>query len=363
MRPRTSTSAARAGEAGMRRLPASRLPVPPGTRPSATSVPTSAAAACMVVPSPPNTATRSTASRTPYSARRRASPGPPVASTSVRQPAARSASSTTFTASGSVRAAAGLVMSSAVAILELSLPEHVRADLVAIGRQKAAVPGDRAGAEGRLEAGLEAPCLAEAVLEARAEVLGAERRGLRRPAAEAGVERDEASAPDAPPEGKPAHRRSTGGGDARLELHVVDGHAEIGDEEPLDLAGEGGQRALDGGLLARRDRIRRRSAEDEIRREIRLRNGGADRALQRQLGDEQRAGDPRDHRNLLVGAHRPHDVLRRNVELGVQVGRAEVAHRSLSHAEVAGDRPDLERVGPPDRLERAHRTILPLELA
>jgi hypothetical protein len=62
--PATNAFAARTGWVGIRRLPASRLPVPPGTTPSATSVPTSAAAACIVVPSPPNTVTTSNRSAT-----------------------------------------------------------------------------------------------------------------------------------------------------------------------------------------------------------------------------------------------------------------------------------------------------------
>ena len=84
--------------------------MPPGMTPSATSVPTSAAAACIVVPSPPNTATMSTRSATPYSARRRASPGPPVASTSALHPARCSVRMIAATASWRVRAAAGLVI-------------------------------------------------------------------------------------------------------------------------------------------------------------------------------------------------------------------------------------------------------------
>ena len=87
--------------------------MPPGMTPSATSVPTSAAAACIVVPSPPKTATTSTPSATPYSASRRASPGPPVASTSAPQPRRCRVRITAATARCCVRAAAGLVMSSA----------------------------------------------------------------------------------------------------------------------------------------------------------------------------------------------------------------------------------------------------------
>jgi hypothetical protein len=80
--------------------------------PRLTPVPTSEAAACMVVPSPPNTATTSTPWATPSAASRRASPGPVVAARSVFHPAAVRVRMTASTARGRVRAAAGLVMNS-----------------------------------------------------------------------------------------------------------------------------------------------------------------------------------------------------------------------------------------------------------
>src|SRR5215210_873571 len=159
MRPRsnargrapTRARTARAGAAGIRRLPARRLPVPPGITPSATSVPTSAAAACIVVPSPPNTATTSAPVLTPYSARLFASPGPPVASTSAVQPAERSVRMIASTAARRVRAAAGLVISSARATLELPLPENVQADLIGRAHRGLGEPARPAGLDGGLD--------------------------------------------------------------------------------------------------------------------------------------------------------------------------------------------------------------------
>src|SRR5581483_2858900 len=228
-RPRISTCAARAGDAGIRRFPARRLPVPPGITASGRSVPTSAAAACMVVPSPPKTPTTSTPSDRPYSASRRASPGPPVASTSACHPAARRARSTAFTASGSVRAAAGLVMRSARATLELPLPDHVGADLVGGVGQVRRGPGRAAEREGGLEAGLHPPGAAEAVLHARAQVL---RPDLGR-IAEPGAHRHEGPVPDPPADRHPAQGRGTHAahGDRGPDLQVVDGNADVRDEE------------------------------------------------------------------------------------------------------------------------------------
>jgi hypothetical protein len=53
VRPRATTRAAFAGFLGSRRLPARRLPVPPGMSPSGMSQPISPATAFMLVPSPP----------------------------------------------------------------------------------------------------------------------------------------------------------------------------------------------------------------------------------------------------------------------------------------------------------------------
>src|SRR5262245_43405913 len=226
----------------MRRLPARRLPVPPGITPSAMSVPTSAAAACIVVPSPPNTATTSTPSETPYSARRRASPGPPVASTSAVHPAPRMTLITASTARCWVLAAAGLVISNARGISVFALPQQVHTDLVAI-------PGvyrnDRRPAplDGGLERALEPPFPAEAELEAGTEVPGAE---LTQVGAEADVEGDEGL-----PSELPSCRELGGRGDAAGARHAgpnldqVHGDAEILDQGPLQLAAKRAGEDLD----------------------------------------------------------------------------------------------------------------------
>src|ERR671911_157366 len=118
---------------------------------------------------------------------RRASPGPPVASTSALQPARRSVRITASTARGWVRAAAGLVISSARALSELALPQQVHADLVAIPRIDGN-HGRAAALDGRLDRALEPPLPAETELEAGAQISGTQ---LAQVGAEADVEGDE----------------------------------------------------------------------------------------------------------------------------------------------------------------------------
>ena len=207
-RPVTSARAARAGADGMRRLPASRLPVPPGMTPSATSVPTSAAAACIVVPSPPNTATTSIPCATPSAASRRASPGPVVASTSALQPAARRVPHDRVHRAGP-GPRGGRVGDTEDPALELPLPQDVEADLVRVGGHPVGGHERAAGLDGRLHRALELPLAAEAELEARPQVLVAELAEVR---AEAGVEGEERLAADLPAgrELREASRRRSG---------------------------------------------------------------------------------------------------------------------------------------------------------
>ena len=109
-RPCMRTWAAFAGAAGIRRFPASRLPVPPGMSARGTSVPTRAAAACMEVPSPPKTATTSTPDSTACRASSRASPGPVVVATSRPQPPCSRDRASRRGVLSLVRAATGLVI-------------------------------------------------------------------------------------------------------------------------------------------------------------------------------------------------------------------------------------------------------------
>src|SRR3954464_1397025 len=180
MRPRSngrgtavsSARAARAGDAGIRRLPARRFPVPPGMTPSGILVPTRAAAACIVVPSPPNTATTLTPLATPYSASSLACPGPPVARTSTSQPPPLRALATALTEACAVRAAMGLAISSTRVTSEFPLPVYVGADLIGNGLGESEIRTARLQA--RLDAGLQAPFPAEAELQTSAKIVIAE---------------------------------------------------------------------------------------------------------------------------------------------------------------------------------------------
>src|SRR4030095_11553993 len=234
--PATHAFAARTGWGGTRRLPASKLPVPPGTTPSATSVPTNAAAACIVVPSPPNTVTTSNRSATACSARRRASPGPTVAANSTFQPPRSSVSTTARTATSSVRAAAGLVMSSTRVTSIVQGPQRVQTDLIALSILRLIESVDGTG-RGRLDGQLEAKRPVEPVLRTGVES---------RPAgADIGQQSEIPLPANLPAGGDLRHLRSAAarrrhrpaGNGARPDIEVVDGDHQVADQRPLGFAG------------------------------------------------------------------------------------------------------------------------------
>src|SRR3954471_5515599 len=363
MRPRSngrgtavsSARAARAGEAGIRRLPARRFPVPPGMSPSGILVPTRAAAACIVVPSPPNTATTLTPLATPYSASSLACPGPPVARTSTSQPPPLRALATAPTEACAVRAAMGLAISSARVTSEFALPVDVGADLIRNGGLDSQISTARL--QTRLDAGFQAPFPAETELEAGTEIVIAELAEIFR--AEAGIQCDECLAPELPSGGELGERLGTARlGHAGPNLEEIEGDPEILNERALQLAGDcageigksGFQRVsetLPGSFV-------RRKAGHDIGHQIGLRNGWIERALQRDFRRVQGTGNVGDHRNFLA-SHRAHNVGRADVEPGLQV--AEVTHRSSLDGKVAGHRTDLEGIAAPQRIERSGRRV------
>src|SRR5215210_672941 len=228
--------AARAGEAGIRRLPASRFPVPPGMTPRGISVPTSAAAACMVVPSPPNTATMSTSWATPYSASSRAWPGPTVARTSTSHPPLRRVLATRSMPTRAVRAAIGFAMRSDRVISELPFPLDVGADLVGVGGQNTEVPA--AGLECGLDTGLKTPLPAEAKFQTRAQVVVAElAQVLRTEPSVQGQKRLTAQLPAGRQVGE--RLRSPSVGHPRADLDEVERDPQVLDERTLQFTRQG----------------------------------------------------------------------------------------------------------------------------
>src|SRR3954447_26801385 len=216
----------------MRRLPARRFPVPPGMTPNGTSVPTSAAAACMVVPSPPNTATMSTLLATPYSASSLAWPGPVVASTSTSQPPFLSVFATRSMLTRAVRAAAGLAMSNERVTSELPFPFDVGANLIRVRGKYSEVLAT--GRQSRLYTGLETPFAAEPEFQTRAQIVVAELPEVF--GAETGVQCQEGLAAQLASPGQLGERlHPTAVGYARPDFNQVERHAQILDQCPLQL--------------------------------------------------------------------------------------------------------------------------------
>src|SRR3954463_14385777 len=211
----------------MRRLPARRFPVPPGITPSGTSVPTSAAAACMVVPSPPNTATMSTLLATPYSASSLAWPGPVVASTSTSQPPLLSVFATRSMLTRAVRAAAGLAMSNERVTSELPFPFNVGANLIRIRGECSKILAT--GCQRRLYTGLQTPFPAEPEFQTRAQIVVAELAEIL--GTEACVQGQERLAAELPPSGQLRERLDPAAmGHPRPDLDQVERHAQILDQ-------------------------------------------------------------------------------------------------------------------------------------
>jgi hypothetical protein len=210
---------------------------------------------------------------------------------------------------------------------------------------------------------LEPPLAAEPELEARAEVPVAE---LAEVGTEAGVEGEERLAADLPPgcELGEAAGAGGGGGEPGADLAQVDGHADVLNQRALQLAGERAGEVGQGGLHRAAPpqllRLVGRVAGDEVGDQVGLRDRRAESALQGKPRLLERALDIGDDRNLLA-PHGAHRVAGLDVEGGVEV--AEVPHFSPGHGEVAGHRPDLERVAPPRRIEGAGRTVGPPRLA
>src|SRR4051812_36097617 len=204
--------------------------------PSGTFVPTSAAAACMVVPSPPNTATMSTSLATPYSASSLAWPGPVVASTSTSQPPLLSVFATRSMLTRAVRAAAGLAMSNERVTSEHPFPFNVGADLIGIRDRDSEVLA--AGGQRRLYTGLQTPFPAEPEFQARAQIVVAELAEILR--TEACVQGQEGLAAELPPRGQLRERlHPPAMGHTRPDFDQIERHAQILDQRALQLTRQG----------------------------------------------------------------------------------------------------------------------------
>src|SRR3954471_7245378 len=177
----------------------------------------------------------STFSATPYSASSRAWPGPTVARASTSQPAARIVVRIELTATGAVRAAAGLVMSKARGTLELSFPADIGADLVGVAGGHAEVGSARL--YGGLNAGGQTPFAAEPELETRAQVAVGKRPEVF--GAEAGVEGHESLLAQLPTGGKLGQSLTVAAaGNSRTDLDQIQGYAQVLDQRAFQRARE-----------------------------------------------------------------------------------------------------------------------------
>src|SRR6266567_7887595 len=227
-------------------------------------------------------------------AKRRASRGPSVASTSTSQPPPRSVSRTAVTARASVRAAAGLVTSSARVTLVPPLPEQVDAHLALVGRVLLDRDRTAAAADG-LEARLGAPFRADAVLQARTQRVGhADLLAL----AESRVEHEERLVADLPPGGQ-LRARGRIGRVAGAELEVVERHTQVRDHRAFQLPRDEAR----GGAAHQRPlpsrQLEARPAAHEVRDDLALRQLLALRG-EREARHEQRAANVRDDRLVLL---------------------------------------------------------------
>src|SRR3954453_14431903 len=335
----------------MRRLPARRFPVPPGITPSGTSVPTSAAAACMAVPSPPNTATMSTLLATPYSARSPAWPGPGGATTSTSQPPLLSVFATRSMLTLAVRAAAGLAMSNKRVTSELPFPFNVRADLIGVRGEYSKVLAT--GRQRRLHTGLQAPFPAESEFQTRAQIVVAELTEIF--GTKPRVQSQEGLAAELPPRGQLRERlHPTAMGHTRSDFDQIERHAQILDQRALQLTrqgtGEVGQASLEVVGLPQAGSLVGGISGYQVRDQIGFRYRRIEGALQPHLGGVQRPGDVGNHRDFLTADGSNH-VGCLDVQAGIQI--AEVANGSSVHREVSGDRPDVKGVAAPQGVQGA----------
>src|SRR3954447_5864310 len=238
MRRRSARNNARAAVVDVRgspRLLASTLPVPPGTSPSVMFVPTSPAAICMAVPSPPWLTNTSNPSVRDCSAMRRASPGPATDRTWTFHPPASRMSRIAAALFSCARAAKGLVISSALVISVAPLPEEIEADLPQLGLVVHVELAGGARAQ-RLEACFGAPLRAQPVLHRRAERVGPAHLPLDLGTI-AGVHDHKCLGADRP------SRRDLGAREGIRDipganLEIVERHPKVRDHGALQLTGE-----------------------------------------------------------------------------------------------------------------------------
>src|SRR3954469_20174622 len=240
----------------------------------------------------------STFSATPYSASSRACPGPVAARASTSQSAARSVVRIELTATGAVRAAAGLVISNARGTLELSFPANIGADLVGIADGHPEVRSARL--QGGLDAGEKAPFAAEPELEAGPEV------GIREAAevlgAETSVEGHESFLAQLPAGRKLRHRRiAVALGKARPNFDEVQRNTQVLNQRAFQLTGEGAreirQSACQSIGLAQICGLVGWIPSDQVGHQVGLRDRRVKRTLECHLRSVECARDLGDHWN------------------------------------------------------------------
>ena len=91
------------------------------------------------------------------------------------------------------------------------------------------------------------------------------------------------------------------------------------------------------GLVLPAAQVERRLPEHEVRHQIGLRDRGPVPVRQGEPRSTHRPGNRRHDRNLFTPVDRGDPVLGDDVQLGVEIGRAEVPDAALDHVEVAVD--------------------------